>query len=59
MYMYMYILSSLDSLPGGAQLDEHSLLADPSLLIQLNEATSLLDGALQIIRQPIFHNSNQ
>ena len=37
----MYILSSLYSLPGGAQLDEHSLLADSSLLIELNETTSL------------------
>ena len=46
------LLSSLDSLPGGAQLDQNPLLTDSSLLIELDETTSLGNRCLLVIRQP-------
>ena len=46
------LLSCLDSLPGGSQLDQNPLLADSSLLIELDETTSLGNRCLLVIRQP-------
>ena len=52
------LLCSLDSLPGGAELDEHPLLADTSLLIQLNEPQSLGHTPLQVIGEPTVSKSS-
>jgi hypothetical protein len=39
------------TLPGGSNLDQDSLLLDTSLLVQLDELQSLLDGGLGIERE--------
>ena len=55
----VHLHSSLDPFPSGAQLDENSLLTDTGLLVQLNEVTSLDNGAFLVIRQSATkHYSN-
>lgn len=45
-------LCGLNPLPRRAELNENSLLADPCLLVQLNEPACFFNGALFVKRQP-------
>jgi hypothetical protein len=43
-------VSGLDTLPGGGDLDENAVLGDTSLLVQLDDVQSLINGGLGVER---------
>lgn len=42
------VLGSLDTLPGGGNLDEDAILVDTGLLVETNDLLSLGDGGLLV-----------